>query len=198
MWGWGGSMHLCYECELVYVNQLLFLLLCVGLPKCMWVGEFACTSVHTRMLMKSVDQKPNGLSAETLTSVMRCQGSDQIRAGRWVQTNRSGSLAWIDAHTSTWTYTHINLWIDTVHRHANTHVCAYSHTQTQTGKRGGKVGRVSAVIRIPVWCSVPGTILFNECPKENDCACIIVYGWTFWSRQFDITHNLSFYIIYFN
>lgn len=35
-------------------------------------------------------------------------------------------------------------------------------------------------------------------PQKMSVPCIIVYGWTLWSRQLDITHNLSFYIIYFN
>lgn len=75
------DVHLCSECELVYM-PIKYLLMVVTLHN--WVNaektvrlNFHAMQCICAMQMKSVDQKPSNLSAEALTSVRHCQRSDQ-------------------------------------------------------------------------------------------------------------------------
>lgn len=174
---------------------------------CVWVGagrnfslEFACICMHMCMLMKSVDQTPSGLSAEALTSEMLFPRSDRTRAERWVQTIRSCLLAWRDAQTRT--QKHINVHTSTRRQilNTNTRVRAHPHTDKHNIVREEAVGwrEWAPLSRSPTGFQCLEPFYLMNAPKKITVPCIIVYGWTLWLRQLSITHNLSFYIIYFN
>lgn len=93
---------------------------------------------------------------------------------------------------------HINPWanIHTAHTesistHLNTHIVV-RHAGRVRWDEWAPLSEASPTFQ----CLEPFYLM--NAPKKMTVPCIMVYGWTLWSRQLDITHNLSFYIIYFN
>lgn len=86
-------------------------------------------------------------------------------------------------------------WVQTVRNTAAKKHVHITSLHPHTLLLGGGAG-VGGVESVWVLCLEPFYLM--NAPKKMTLLCIILYGWTLWSWQLNITHNLSFYMICFN
>lgn len=126
-----------------------------------WICMHLCARVHSNEVSGSEAQQP------VCRRLDLCDALSEVwsKRGKKVRTHvKSGLLAWVDAYA-----------------HSHRLINAYPWRCIVQAAKWSEWGLQLAFL-------LPKLISFNECPTENESACIIVYGWTPWSSLVNITH----------
>lgn len=145
--------------------------------------------LHIYAALKSVDLTLNDALTETLTSVTRCQRSEQTAAERWAHILLSGSLAWRKVRQHRPSGRDVTL---IVHYFFFTHkICAF--------RKQGRVRLLGGCTSTSVhfFFFRPGTIWFNECSTENERA--LYYSlWLNLSAPYNTQFILLYHLLHWN